>query len=170
MPTAQVRLVRLPRVQADIPRAHDKRPPQHVGQLALVKEVQHAHAHAVEVHALVAEGHGTGVGAQGGEDGLGEAVGEVEGEGRLGVVVVVAAGRGEGEHLGKPEGEGEGRAGLEAVGGVVEVAEVWHVDFECAGDFLYGRMKSVSGLRLVLNVGRRWGMVGDIPPRPLGLR
>lgn len=65
---------------------------------------------------------------------LSEAGREVEREGCFGVF---ACG-GEGEHLSEPEGEREGRAGFEAAGRVVEVAEVRDVELESAGDFLGG--------------------------------
>ena len=124
-------LVGLAGVQPDLAGAGDEGGAQDLAELALVEEVEHAGADAVEVGALVAEGDGAGVGLQGGDDGVGERGGQVEGQGRR-----VRGRGGEGEELGQPEGQEEGRARLEALGRVVEVAEVGAVDFELAGDFL----------------------------------
>ena len=98
----QVPIIRLPGMQANVRSPDHIGLPQDTAQLLLVKQVQQTHAHAVQVHALVAQGDGAGVGAQGVEDGLGEAGGHVQGDGGLGVVAV----GGEGEHFGEPEGEG----------------------------------------------------------------
>lgn len=100
LPLAADAVLGFPGVQPDLPGPDDKCLPEDGAQLPLVEEVEHARADAVEVDVLVAQGDGAGVGAEGGDDLLREAGGEVEGEGRGGG----GGGRGEGEHLGEPQG------------------------------------------------------------------
>lgn len=129
--SSQPGLFRLSRMQSHIRRPHHKRPPQNGAQLPLVKEIQHAHRHAVKVRALVSQRHGSRVGFQRGLDLVGQAGRQGQGQRRLGVF----ARGGEGEHFGEPEGEREAGAGFEAIG-IVEMAEVRHVELEATGDFL----------------------------------